>query len=140
MKHVCHAWILFLLITVVGLGLLYGGAVVEYFRGEAGYNKVTLLWKTLAEIDLKAFDVERSLDRLNYKKIGSVKAQGGPSSPQEYKFEDKSVFKPSERTFYYRLKLVNSDDSFTYLPQEVAVTPSVSSARQTWGSIKAMFR
>lgn len=140
MKRIRYTCRLFLLIAFARVGLLYGGGVVEYFRGEAGYNKVTLLWKTLSETDLKAFEIERSLDRITYKKIGSVKAQGGPSSPQEYKFEDKSVFKSSERTFYYRLKLVNSDDTFTYLPQEVAVTPSVSSARQTWGSIKAMFR
>lgn len=121
--------------------ILYAGAVIINFRGEPGTNKVTLKWSTLSEVNCKGFEIERSLNQADFKKIGFKKASGNSSAQINYVFEDKNVYKSAvSRTFYYRLKIVNLDGSSKIFSQVVAVTPSISGARYTWGSIKALFR
>lgn len=120
--------------------ILSAGAIILDFRGEPGYNKVTLLWKTENELDLKGYEVERGFDDKEFKKVGFVEASNEVKDKKEYTYQDNSVFKQTSRTFYYRLKIVDKDEkTFTY-SKEISVTPTISSARQTWGSIKAMFR
>jgi hypothetical protein len=38
------------------------------------------------------------------------------------------------------LKIVDKDGQATTYSQVISIAPTISSARQTWGSIKAMFR
>ncbi|MFQ5675969.1 MAG: hypothetical protein ACE5G1_08745 [bacterium] len=111
------------------------------FLAQPGFNKVTIKWTTQNETNLKGFDVERSFENRNdsFKKIDFVKPSAVAKDKKEYIFEDTSVFKSSDRTFYYRLKIIDTDESYTY-SKVVSVKPTISSARQTWGSIKAMFR
>jgi len=118
----------------------WAGSIVKDFRGEPGYNKVTLRWKSESESNLKGFEIERSFDRNVWAKVGFVEARGIAIGSTEYTFEDRSVFKPNDRTFHYRLKIVDRDNTFTYFGEIITVSASISSARQTWGSIKAMFR
>lgn len=118
---------------------LFAGAVIVDFRGESGHNKVTLKWTTQNETDLKGFEVERGFDPENFKKIAFVEPLKEKKEKKEYTYEDKTVFKQTSRTFYYRLKVVDTNESYSY-SKEISVTPTISSARQTWGSIKAMFR
>ncbi len=121
--------------------LLYAGAVIVDFRGESGHNKVTLYWSTLSETNCKGFQIERSLNETDFKKVGFVEGAGVSSVRRDYKFEDKTVYKPEiNRTFYYRLKVTNQDNTESVYSQIVSVTPSISGARYTWGSIKALFR
>jgi hypothetical protein len=127
---------------LLGINFLIAGAIILDFHGEPGYNKVTLKWTTQNEINLKGFEVQRGIDNKSDKDfnvIGFVEATSEKKDKKEYTFEDKSVFKQIERTFYYRLKIIDEDGSFSY-SKDIAVTPTISSARQTWGSIKAMFR
>ena len=131
--------ILSLMCVALGAGALWGGAIVSEFRGEPGRNKVTLKWTAEAEINLKGYEVERGLDDKNFEKLDFVKAKGQTVGQTEYTYEDNSVFKATNRVYYYRLKIVDSDDSFT-LTKVIEVNPTISSARATWGSIKAMFR
>ena len=116
------------------------GSIVKDFRGEPGYNQVTLRWKTESETNLKGFEIERSFDKSMWEKVGFVEARGNALGVAEYTFEDRSVFKLTDRIFHYRLKITDRDNSFTYYGEIVTVSASISSARQTWGSIKAMFR
>lgn len=116
------------------------GGIVKDFRGEPGYNKVTLRWKSESENNLKGFEIERSFDRTIWDRIGFADARGSVLGAADYTYEDRTVFKPNDRTFHYRLKIVDRDNTFTYFGEIVTVSPSISSARQTWGSIKAMFR
>ena len=121
--------------------ILYAGAVIINFRGEPGHNKVTLQWSTLSETNCEGFQVERSLDKTTFEKIGFVKGAGNSSAQKEYKFVDKTVYKPEiSRTFYYRLKIMSKNSPVSIHSQVVSVTPSISGARYTWGSIKALFR
>lgn len=122
--------------------LLFAGTIILKFQGQPGYNQVTLKWTSQNEINLKGFEVERSFDSRNeenFRKIDFIKASLEDKDKKEYSYEDRSVFKQNERTFYYRLKIIDNDGKFSY-SKTISVTPTVSSARQTWGSIKAMFR
>jgi hypothetical protein len=130
--------------AIVGsLTIALAGAIVTGFRGEPGFNKVTLKWTAEGENNLKVFEIQRALlnqdQELEKNKIAQVDAKGSALTRTEYSYEDNSVFKTTGRTYYYRLKIVDQDGRFTYSPI-ITVSPTISSARQTWGSIKAMFR
>lgn len=130
------------LLLTIAVPLLFAGAIIIDFHGQPGFNKVTLKWTTQNEINLKGFDVERSLDKDNassFKKIDFIKVSDEQKDKKEYSFEDNTVFKSTDRTFYYRLKIVDNDGTSSF-SKTIEVNPTISSARQTWGSIKAMFR
>jgi len=134
-KHI----VVTLLAVTGGLSVLWAGAVISEFRAEPGRNKVTLKWTSEAEINLKGFEVQRGRDEKHYDKIDFVNAKGSTIGKTEYTYEDNSVFKTASRTYYYRLKIMDKNGGFTY-SKSISVNPTISSARATWGSIKAMFR
>ncbi len=103
-------------------------------------NQVELKWVVTAEEGLKGYRILRSMDGTSFSKVDFVEAQGVMSNERTYKYVDKSVFKSSNRTFYYKIQFVNMDNSTTNFEKMVTVSPQISSARQTWGSLKAMFR
>lgn len=130
-------------VMIFGISAVFAGAIVTGFRGEPGLNKVTLKWNSEGENNLKAFEVQRAIinqdQELEKNRIATLEAKGNAQNRSEYVYEDNSVFKTTGRTYYYRLKIVDQDGRFTYSPV-ITVSPTISSARQTWGSIKAMFR
>lgn len=140
MKQKCYYLILSLITICFTINLLYAGAVIVNFKGEAGKNKVILKWSTISEVNCKEFKIERSLDKSKYQEVGSVKAAGNSSEKKDYEFEDKTVFRTTGNTFYYRLKIIDNDGSESTFSDIVSVTPSISGVRHTWGSIKALFR
>ncbi len=136
------AFISLLTSVIIFIGIvLYAGAVIVDFRGEPGANQVTLYWSTLSETNCKGFQIDRSLNKTDYSKIAFVQGAVNSNARREYKYVDKTVFKSGlNRTFYYRLKIINQDNSESTYAQVVSVTPAISGARYTWGSIKALFR
>lgn len=137
--HMSKVIIPFLLISM--FSILFAGAIVSDFHAQPGFNKVLLKWKSQNETNLKGFEVERSLDdrTTNFKAVKFIAVKVGSGNEKEYEFEDSTVFKSLERIYYYRLKIIDIDDSSSY-SKVISVSPTISSARQTWGSIKAMFR
>ncbi len=113
------------------------GVELYYFRAYAVVNQSRLEWSTGNEDNFSLFVVERSSDGENYFMIAQLPATGSFS---EYQYTDSSPLDADmQRTFYYRLKMVNRDGSFRYSEvQEVSLT--FSAVQHTWGSIKAMFR
>jgi hypothetical protein len=58
---------------------------------------------------------------------------------REYQFIDQQPFKVTTNVFAYKVRVFFQDG--TYADSEVVTTAAVSStAKRTWGSIKAMFR
>ncbi len=80
------------------------------------YETETLLnWQTAEEISTSHFEIERSVDGINFIKVGSVLALGNSSSNKDYSHNDKlpeTVLSLSK--IYYRLKSVDLDGRFTY--------------------------
>ena len=78
------------------------------FRAEKKKNEILLNWVTSAEINLSHFELERSVDGIEFTKIGSKTAVGGETKITHYTFKDKS---PELGTNYYRLRSVDLDRS-----------------------------
>jgi hypothetical protein len=84
---------------------------VEYssFKGSVVNGKVKLNWQTVSEQDADKFIIERSEDGINYKAIGSVKANNNAISANNYTFIDVS---PLNGRAHYRLKQVDLNGKF----------------------------
>lgn len=71
-----------------------------------------LNWRTGQEANSSRFEVERSIDAgRTYQKIGQVLAAGNSNSERNYRFTD---IAPVKGINYYRLRVVDLDNSFKY--------------------------
>jgi hypothetical protein len=127
---------LFLSLLVVA-SAAFASVELYSFHAYAVVNYSRLEWTTGHEDNFSLFVIERSSDGQSYFAIGQLAARGSFS---EYQFTDSSPLDAgTDRTFYYRLKMVDRDGTFHYSDvQEVSL--SFSAVQHTWGSIKAMFR
>jgi hypothetical protein len=85
------------------------------FNASSGRNFFTLSWNTVAAKTCDHFDVERSLDGLNYEKMGEVKGNENAAGGDLYSFQDN--FRPvtaRKNDFYYRLKQVDVNGQVSY--------------------------
>lgn len=126
------------LLILLAAGLLYAATELQYFTGKNESDTILLEWKTGAEENLNRFEIERSASAPNnYVNIGSVTAIGSNSY---YYFRDNTSTQLfTGQIYYYRLKLVDNSGNYVY-SQTITVTHIISSVRDTWGSIKAIFR
>ncbi len=74
-------------------------------------KRVALKWLTATETDSDYFDLQRSLDGINFANIGKISAAGNSSVQQSYEFTDEE---PAFGEIYYRLRQVDFDGSMTY--------------------------
>ena len=94
---------------------------------------VVLNWSTAQEIRSKEFIIERSVDAgRTWSALGTVQAAGSSSSLKRYSFVDAN---PVNGSSYYRLKMVDDDNSFKHSKtslvrinagNQVAIYPTVS--------------
>lgn len=125
-----------LLILLVA-GVVYAATELQYFTGKNESDSILLEWKTGTEENLNRFEIERSASEPNsYVNIGSVTAIGSNSY---YYFRDNTTAMSSSPIYYYRLKIIDNNGNYIY-SQTITVTHVISSVRDTWGSIKAIFR
>lgn len=82
------------------------------FEGEIIDNIVKLNWRTETEVRNYGFDIEKSLDGIEFNKIGFVEGNGNSNSPKHYSFSD-PVNSQSGKIFY-RLKQIDNEGSFAY--------------------------
>ncbi len=76
-------------------------------------NAAFLLWQTATELNASYYEIERSNDSRIFKTIGQIKAHGTTSEPKQYQFTDA---KPGNDIQYYRLKIVDNDNTYGYSP------------------------
>lgn len=77
---------------------------------------VDLRWTTATERNNDHFDVERSVDGLNFEKLSEIKGQGNSSMPTSYRWTDYKVTSPIT---YYRIKQVDFDGNHTFSEAKV---------------------
>ncbi len=97
-----------------GVGIDISPLPVELlsFTGEHLGNKGNQLdWITATEENTSHFDIERSIDGINFDFIGKVEARGNSATQLDYDFLDA---KPANGVNYYRLRMVDLDASFEY--------------------------
>ena len=81
------------------------------FNGENINGKNLLFWTTSTEINNDYFTLEKSIDALNFYKIGNVSGAGNSNTNLDYQFIDDNVV---ESTNYYRLKQTDFDGKISY--------------------------
>jgi hypothetical protein len=86
------------------------------FTGQLEGSYVKLLWNTASEIYNRGFTVERAIQPGQWKEIGFVKGKGTTTTQQSYEFKDPLVNKAA-KIYYYRLKQVDFDGTFTYMDE-----------------------
>lgn len=82
------------------------------FQAKAEKEAIVLGWTTASEIDNSHFEIERSEDAKTFKKIGEQKGQGTTLTQHHYEFSD--VYALKNQTYYYRLKQVDTDGTYSY--------------------------
>ncbi|MBG9377495.1 T9SS type A sorting domain-containing protein [Panacibacter sp. DH6] len=78
------------------------------------YNQqsVTANWSTATELNFSGFEIERSLDGINFRTIGALKAKGNSNNIVHYSFKDGVMVQAL--TYFYRLKMIDADGTYTY--------------------------
>lgn len=87
------------------------------FTAQKDRDNVQLDWITESEVNGSHFDVQRSRDLETWTTIGTVDAVGESSSKQSYAHLDTEVplyLRDANKTFYYRLNMVDNDGSQEY--------------------------
>lgn len=75
---------------------------------------VTLDFTTASELNNDHFDIERSVDGVNFTKVGEVVGNGTTAQEHNYNYIDNNVDLLLVPTLYYRLKQVDYNGEFTY--------------------------
>jgi hypothetical protein len=83
------------------------------FTGKYTKNIIQLNWQTASELSTAYFEVERSLDGINFEPIGKVKAAGNSNSLLNYTFNDNKLISGINR-YFYRLKQIDLNNEFSY--------------------------
>ena len=129
--------LLVLTIAIAFAGIVYAITEIQYFTAKSEQNAILLEWKTGLEENLNRFEIERSASTPNnFIHIGSLAAIGSNSY---YYYRDEMNMNPITSIYFYRLKLVDNNGGHVY-SNTITVTHVISSVRDTWGSIKAIFR
>jgi hypothetical protein len=135
MNKYCYKF--FLIALLSACSIIYALTELQYFTGKNESDSILLEWKTGFENNLNRFEVERSVSEPNnFIYIGSLNAIGNNSY---YYYRDNVTMQSSGTVYYYRLKLVDNNGGHAY-SHTITVTHVISSVRDTWGSIKAIFR
>jgi photosystem II stability/assembly factor-like uncharacterized protein len=94
----------------VFVGPRYSGILpvsILSFTGEVLPTSNKLKWSVAQELNVQDYEIERSLNGTDFKKIASVKA----SNAAYYNYTD---FLSADQSYYYRLKTVDRDGSYDY--------------------------
>ncbi|RNI29326.1 T9SS C-terminal target domain-containing protein [Rufibacter latericius] len=96
------------------------------FEGVSRNGAVELAWSTASEINNDRFEIERSANGKDFKKVGEVKGNGNSSALIDYAYTDRTA---ASGTLYYRLRQVDFDNAFEY-SKVIAVSHNAGSASQ----------
>lgn len=133
-----------LLLLLVPVIMFAADVSFDYFTTNSDGKNVNIEWRCNSEKMVLRFELERSPDGQSYRSIATFDAHG---SNQVYRFVDQDVLmkgdnnqnRAAKANYFYRIKIVGSDNSVSY-SNISSVIHNVSSVRRTWGMIKEMFR
>ncbi len=100
------------------------------FSGTSRNKNVHLSWETASEANNEGFQIEHSVDGIEWKNIGFKKGNGSTDLFSQYEFTHDS---PTLESNYYRLKQLDFDGKFEYsaiinvsitADQEISISPN----------------
>ncbi len=139
-----HRYTVFLLGIILGIaGRLPGSDVISDFTGQYDQQNevIRLTWNAANETGVDKYQIERDGGD-GYFIIGHVEARGKGT----YEYEDKIEFaKPVDgaenNVYHYRIRVMYQNGTNQLFQKNVTVYSQLPMGiRQTWGSIKAMFK
>lgn len=81
------------------------------FYGKKQNGEIQLFWTTTMEIDNDYFEVQKSLDGINYEVIATIEGAGNTQQAQYYESLDRQ---PTKGWNYYRLRQIDFNGQFQY--------------------------
>ena len=97
--------------------------VLDAFTATLNSDKtIGLDWNTQQESNSSHINIQRSADGENWENIGTVQAKGNSATATEYNYTDEH---PVSGNNFYRLQLVDLDNSFTYSDVKVVRTSAI---------------
>jgi hypothetical protein len=72
-------------------------------------DKALISWRTASELNTTRYEVERSIDNLNFEKLGIVLASENNSLQKDYSFTDYTARQLLVKNIYYRLRQFDID-------------------------------
>lgn len=125
-------------IAVLAASTVLAIVIKDRPTAQSNGSDVAIRWTTVDESGVQRFDIlRRSGWSGDFLVIGTVDQLRGGSST--YEFIDKSAFKGSGGLYQYKVRIVNGQSPAPET-EIVSVSHVSSTAKRTWGSIKAMFR
>lgn len=105
--------------------------LLSFKAAKNGDRSSSLSWITTNEENTSHFTVERSFDRVTWTNIGSVEAAGYSLGIEHYSFDDMNVYngRDSRLNVYYRLNMVDRDNSAKLSPTKSVVFASSSTSQ-----------
>jgi Secretion system C-terminal sorting domain len=92
------------------------------FSAEINTYTVNLEWTTKTELNNYGFEVEKSINKSSFQKIGFIKGSGTTTLQHNYSFADKNISGGTK--FSYRLKQIDFAGQFEYSKEvEVEIIP-----------------
>lgn len=82
------------------------------FKAIRQNSNTAISWITEQEINLQAFELERSIDGVNFTRLAVIGARGG-SQRNDYSYADINAADQG-KLVYYRLKMLDQDGQFKY--------------------------
>jgi hypothetical protein len=123
-----------LLFVLTGIVLAQSNPTITKVEASVGYIRVE--WTINSEAGIDHYEVWRSSGSSNPYCVGIV--QRGI-----FYFEDKNLYKTEDQYFKYQVRAVGGPNGSILGQSGIWGTPyssTSSTAKRTWGSIKAMFR
>lgn len=92
--------------------------LVDFHANVTGAD-IELTWHTASETNNYGFEIQRRVTSAEFKKIGFVTGNGTSTKIHSYRFVDSDLMTD---TYYYRLKQIDHDGSFSYSTFVTAAT------------------
>ena len=99
---------------VKGSGVALPLNLLSFNAKKINEQVVQLDWSTTNESNTDKFDIEKSIDGINFKNIGSLKAKENSTSKTNYSFRDNNIPLSTHDILYYRLKQINLNGTYSY--------------------------
>jgi len=82
----------------------------QFYLNQSDQN-ITIYWTTLSETNCDYFEVQKSMDGINFTTIGKVIGSGNTTHEIRYRFTD---YELTDGTVYYRLKQFDFDGKYDF--------------------------
>jgi hypothetical protein len=113
---------------------------------EDNRSAVRLKWTVSADQDVSSYILWRQTsDQMTRNQIQEIEARTGSESKKSYSFDDNTLYKADNTasqqvTYYIQVKMKGSGQIIEPMNNQTKLSYTSTTARRTWGSIKAMFQ